>query len=69
MLPGGLGAMEASLVFQLIERGVEDGLAVSLAIMIRLVTLWVGMLLGSVSLFRLTSNSGRRLQIRSATKR
>jgi len=51
MLPGGLGAMEAALVFQLIERGVGDGVAVSLAISIRLVTLWLGMSLGGVTLF------------------
>ncbi len=50
MLPGGLGAMEAALVFQLLERGVSDGIAVSLAISIRLVTLWFGMLLGVLSL-------------------
>ena len=50
MLPGGLGAMEGALVFQLIERGVGDGVAVSLAIAIRLVTLWLGMSLGALSL-------------------
>ena len=50
MLPGGLGAMEAALVFQLVERGVGDGVAVSLAISIRLVTLWLGMSLGGVSM-------------------
>jgi uncharacterized membrane protein YbhN (UPF0104 family) len=50
MLPGGLGAMEAALVFQLIERGVGDGVALSLAIAIRLVTLWLGMTIGAVSL-------------------
>lgn len=50
MLPGGLGAMEAALVYQLLEHGVSDCIAVSLAISICLVTLWVGMLLGVVSL-------------------
>ena len=42
--------MEAALVFQLVERGVGDGVAVSLAISIRLVTLWLGMSLGGVSM-------------------
>ena len=50
MLPGGLGAMEAALVLQLIERGVDNGGAVSLAISSRLVTLWVGMSLGALCL-------------------
>lgn len=51
MLPAGLGAMEAALVLQMTERGVDDGVAVSLAIAIRLVTLWLGMLIGAISLF------------------
>jgi uncharacterized membrane protein YbhN (UPF0104 family) len=50
MLPGGLGAMEAALVLQLIERGVDEGVAVAVAISIRLVTLWVGMSLGALCL-------------------
>jgi uncharacterized membrane protein YbhN (UPF0104 family) len=50
MIPGGLGAMEAALFFQLLERGVSEGNASSLAIAIRLVTLWVGMLTGIISL-------------------
>lgn len=50
MIPGGLGAMEAALVFQLVERGVSDGIAISLAISIRLVTLWLGVALGLLSL-------------------
>lgn len=50
MIPGGLGATEAALVFQLLERGVSDGGAMTLAISIRLVTLWFGMLIGLISL-------------------
>lgn len=50
MSPAGLGAMEAALVYQMVGRGVDDGVAVSLAIAIRLVTLWLGMILGGVSL-------------------
>ncbi|OQW88120.1 MAG: hypothetical protein BWK72_10290 [Rhodoferax ferrireducens] len=55
MMPGGLGAMEAALVFQLAERGVGEGIAVSLAIAIRLVTLWLGVLIGCASLLRFAS--------------
>jgi uncharacterized membrane protein YbhN (UPF0104 family) len=54
MIPGGLGAMEAALVYQLTDRGVTDSNAMSLAISIRLVTLWFGMLLGATSLVLLT---------------
>ncbi len=50
MSPGGLGAMEASLVFRMIERGVDDSPAIFLAVAIRLVTLWFGMMMGGASL-------------------
>lgn len=52
ILTGGLGAMEAAPVFQLIERGAGEGVAVSLALAIRLVTLWLGMTIGGVALLR-----------------
>lgn len=55
MIPGGLGAMEAALVFQLLERGVSDISAMSLAISIRLVTLWFGVLTGVVCLLLLSA--------------
>ncbi|MBP2194654.1 lysylphosphatidylglycerol synthase transmembrane domain-containing protein [Pantoea cypripedii] len=60
MIPAGLGVMEAALVFQLVAHGVNDGTAMSLAISIRLVTLWFGMSLGALSLLLL---SGRKLGI------
>lgn len=50
MIPAGLGAMEAALVIQMTEQGVGDGVALSLAISIRLVTLWLGMALGAIAL-------------------
>jgi glycosyltransferase 2 family protein len=58
MLPGGLGAMEAALVLQLTARGVGPGGALSLAISIRLVTLWLAMAIGAISLL-LASRSGQ----------
>lgn len=61
MLPGGLGAMEAALVLQLTERGTSYGVAVSLAIAIRLVTLWLGMGIGAISLLA-SSRKGLALQ-------
>jgi uncharacterized membrane protein YbhN (UPF0104 family) len=59
MIPGGLGAMEAALFFQLVERGVNESSAMSLAISIRLVTLWFGMLIGVISLLFLSANDSR----------
>jgi len=50
LLPGGLGAMEAALAIQLTRCGVDSGVAVSMAIAIRLVTLWLGMAIGALSL-------------------
>jgi glycosyltransferase 2 family protein len=55
MLPGGLGAMEASLVYQLMDLGVDSSIAISLAIAIRLVTLWFGMLLGGLAMLSVTN--------------
>lgn len=46
MVPGGLGAMEAALVLQLMAQGAEQAAAVSAAIAVRLVTLWTGIALG-----------------------
>ncbi|PLK49120.1 lysylphosphatidylglycerol synthase transmembrane domain-containing protein [Uliginosibacterium sp. TH139] len=51
LLPGGLGATEGAIVLQLVERGVGDVAAVSLAIAIRLVTIWTGLLIGALALF------------------
>lgn len=57
MIPGGLGAMEVALVFQLMERGVDGSVALSLAISIRLVTLWLGLLFGALALLRLSKRN------------
>ncbi|MBK9616896.1 MAG: flippase-like domain-containing protein [Uliginosibacterium sp.] len=46
MVPGGLGAMEAALVWQLATIGVAHTQAVAIAIATRLVTLWLGIALG-----------------------
>lgn len=54
MLPGGLGAMEAALVYQLMDHDVDSGTAISVAIAIRLVTLWFGMLLGGLAMLAST---------------
>lgn len=55
MVPGGLGAMEAALVFQLVGSGVSEPTAVSLAIASRLVTLWTGVGLGVLAFASLSS--------------
>ena len=55
MVPSGLGTMEAALVFQLVAQGADDAVAVSLAIVTRLVTLWMGILLGVISLMAVSS--------------
>lgn len=60
LIPGGLGAMEAALVLQLVSNGVEQGLAVSVAIATRLVTFWLGMLLGFLCLL-ISSRTLKRL--------
>lgn len=57
MSPGGLGAMEAALVIQLTERQVDGSVAVSIAIAIRLVTLWLGMAIGALCLLLSSRNA------------
>jgi uncharacterized membrane protein YbhN (UPF0104 family) len=42
--------MESALVFQLVAQGAADPVALSVAIATRLVTLWMGVLLGVISL-------------------
>lgn len=49
MIPGGLGTMEASLVFQLMAHGVDKTDAVAVAIATRCVTLWCGIFIGLIS--------------------
>jgi len=49
MVPGGLGTMEASLVFQLMGHGAEKADAVAIAIATRCATLWCGVLIGLIS--------------------
>lgn len=46
MVPGGLGATEAAIVFQLTAAGMPTTDAVAAAIVLRLSTLWFAMLLG-----------------------
>jgi uncharacterized membrane protein YbhN (UPF0104 family) len=48
--------MEAALVFQLVAQGADDTVAVSVAIATRLVTLWLGVLLGVISLMSVSGS-------------
>jgi glycosyltransferase 2 family protein len=59
MVPAGLGAMEAALVFQLLDAGVPRGSAVAATIATRASTLWFGMLLGSLMLVTFPRASAR----------
>ena len=55
-LPGGLGAMEASLVVQLVSQGATSAMAVTAAIATRLATLWFGVLIGLGSLLSVVAH-------------
>jgi glycosyltransferase 2 family protein len=55
LVPGGLGAMEAALVLQLITAGAPDSAAVAIAITTRLLTLWMAIALGVAALGSLAS--------------
>lgn len=68
MVPGGLGAMETSLVYQLIGAGATRDEAVAAVLATRLSTLWTGVLLGSLMLLTFSRDS-RALQRAARTQR
>lgn len=57
MLPGGLGATEAAMVYQLTQAGMPAADAVAAAIAVRLSTLWFAILLGVLSLLTFARSS------------
>jgi len=59
MIPGGLGAMEAALVWRLGQEGVAFGPALAAALAIRVSTLWFGTLIGASAL---ATFAGRRVR-------
>jgi uncharacterized membrane protein YbhN (UPF0104 family) len=63
MLPGGLGAMEAALVFQLDGIASDTGVSVSVAIATRIVTLWCGVFMGLLALLRVSG----KMAVRNST--
>lgn len=68
MVPGGLGAMEAALMLQLVDQGASRGVAVAAAIAVRLVTLWCGVLIGLGCMARSASASALALALASAER-
>lgn len=52
MIPGGLGVAEGSLTGMLLYFGVEKSTAVSVTLLVRLVTLWLGFLIGLIVYIR-----------------
>lgn len=52
MLPGGLGVAEGSITGMFIYFGVERSMSVSIALIIRIVTLWLGVLIGLAIFFK-----------------
>jgi uncharacterized membrane protein YbhN (UPF0104 family) len=51
--------MESALVFQLVVQGAADPVTLSVAIATRLVTLWMGLLLGVISLMAVSGSLTR----------
>ena len=66
-LPGGLGAMEASLIALLVREGMPLALATSATIGIRLVTLWFGILIGVCFLGTLRKTNTERFEANNPT--
>ena len=66
-LPGGLGAMEASLIALLVREGMPLALATSATIGIRLVTLWFGILIGVCFLGTLRRLDTQRFEANNTT--
>lgn len=59
VLPGGLGAMEGSLFGLLIGLGTPLNIAAASTVVIRICTLWFGVVVGVISLLLLTKNMKR----------
>lgn len=57
MIPGGLGAMEAALVYQLADAGLRLPDAIAVAVATRASTLWFAILLGSTMLLGLAGST------------
>jgi uncharacterized protein (TIRG00374 family) len=51
MLPGGLGVTEGSLTFMLIQENISKEVAVATTFIVRVVTLWFAILVGTISVF------------------
>ena len=58
MVPAGLGAMEAAMVLQLVELQVSREAAIAVAICSRVVTLWLGVLIGVFALLSVSRELG-----------
>jgi len=59
VLPGGLGAAEGSFLALLVFSGISKSVAALATIIIRISTLWFGVLLGLISLFVLNKRLGK----------
>lgn len=70
-MPGGLGVAEGALAGGAIALipGLEQGVSVAAALLIRVATLWFGVLLGAVALFRVSSLLGGQLDLDQPTAR
>lgn len=68
-MPGGLGVAEGALVAMpmAILPGMEQAQAVTSAMLIRIATLWLGVGLGAVALFRVSSLLGGELKLEPST--
>ncbi len=56
LVPGGLGTMEAALVYQLVQHEATKPVAVSIAVATRLATMWMGIAVGVASLLTVTGS-------------
>lgn len=67
-MPGGLGVAEGALVAMpmAILPGMEQAQAVTSAMLIRVATLWLGVGLGAIALFRVSSMLGGDLELEAA---
>ncbi len=52
VIPAGLGITDGSISFMLMKEGVKNEVAVSVALLIRISTLWFSLLIGTISLLK-----------------
>jgi glycosyltransferase 2 family protein len=66
-MPGGLGVSDGAMAAGAVTlMGQPEGIAVAASLLVRAVTLWLGVFLGALALFKVSSMLGGKIELRAA---